>query len=689
MHRVVAAVVLCAMPLSAQQVAGFTPAAAAREVALEAQLRAMPDTAIARRHSHELAGQSHVAGTPRQVATADYVLRQMAGWGLDTMRTTYRVFMPFQDSSVVELVTPAVERLRLEEPPVPGDPTSSLPQWPTMNGYSGTGDVTAGVVYVNYGLPVDYRLLDSLGVSVTGRVVIARYGRSFRGIKAREAEAHGARALLLYSDPSDDGYTVGEVYPDGPMRNAAGVQRGSLLNGEGDPSTPLWPSVEGARRIAEAEMAVPHIPVVPMGYGNAAKILGRLGGASVPNPWQGGLGFRYHLGDGALQLRVAVWGEHGEAGYKTIVNTVGVLRGARRPDELVIIGGHRDAWGPGAEDNVSGTISVLEAARAWGAAAAAGRRPARTLMFATWDAEEWGLIGSTEWVEQMADTLEAKAVAYLNQDMIATGRAFGAGGSVSLQALVRDVARTITQPGDTVTVYQAWTSRSGNEPKLGDLGGGSDFMGFYTHLGIPAVEWGFGGRGGVYHSAYDTWSFVERFADPGYLSQRAVGQFGAVLMARLANADVAPFNYADLGGYLDTLVERTRRETGSNAIGTELDQLADAARSFGARGGEFLVARDRALASGAPAAAFDPANALLRQVERQLVRPGGLEGRPWIRNLVFASDRDNGYANVQFPTIVEALRAGNIPGARAAATELRDRVDAAADFVMRATAALP
>ncbi len=693
MHRAVVAVMLLAAPLSAQQFAGFSPASAAREVALEARLRAGPDTAMARRHSHFLAGETHVAGTARQMATADYVLRQMASWGLDTMRATYRVYIPFQDSSVVELVAPVAERLRLDEPPVAGDPTSQQPQWPAMNGYSGNGDVTAGVIYVNYGLPTDYALLDSLGVSVTGRVVIARYGRSFRGIKAREAEAHGAGALLLYSDPGDDGYAVGEVYPLGPMRNGNGVQRGSLLNGEGDPSTPLWPSTDGARRIPEAEMEVPHIPVVPLGYANAAKILGRMQGASVPNPWQGALGFRYHLGDGAVQVRVGVWAERGQAAYKTIINTFGVLRGSRLPGDLVIVGGHRDAWGPGALDDVSGTVSVLEAARAWGTAAAAGMHPARTLVFATWDAEEWGLIGSTEWVEQMTDTLETSAIAYLNQDVVAGGRSFGAGGTASLHALVRDVTRTISQPGDTVSVYRAWANRGrgneGDEPRLGDLGGGSDFMGFYTHLGIPAVEWGFGGRGGSYHSAYDTWSFVERFADPGYLSHRAAGQVGAVLMARLANADIEPFNYADLGHYLGSLVERTRKEPGANAIATELDQLAEAAAGLAARGGEFITARDRALEHGSDPVAYDEANRLLRGVERRLTRADGLSGRPWMRNLLFASDRDNGYANVQYPTVVEALRDGDFPAARSATIELRDRVEAAADLVARATAALP
>ncbi len=694
MRPLVLPLVLIAAPLAAQQMTGFTPASAAREAGIEAVLRAGPDTASARRHAHVLAGQAHVAGTPRQAETADYVLRQMAAWGLDTSRTSYRVYMPFQDSAVVELVQPVRRRLSLDEPPVAEDPTSQLAQWPAMNGYSGVGDVTAGVVYVNYGLPADYAVLDSMGIAVRGKVAVARYGRSFRGIKAREAEARGAAALILYSDPADDGYSVGDVYPTGPMRNASGVQRGSIFNGSGDPSTPTWASTDGARRIPESEMeGIAHIPVIPIGYGNASEILGRLDGPSVANPWQGGLGFRYHVTGDAVRLRVGVWAERGPAAYKTIINTFGRIRGSDRPGELVLVGGHRDAWGPGALDDVSGTISVLEAAEAWGKALAKGIRPRRTLVFATWDAEEWGLIGSSEWAEAMADTLRRGAVAYINQDVVAGGRSFGGSGTASLQDLMRAVTKTIDQPGDSGSVYAAWARRATSsdrpEPPMGDLGGGSDFAGLYNFLGVPTLEFGFGGRGGSYHSAYDTWSFAERFADPGYLSHRAAGQVAAVLMARLANADVIPVDAADLGTYLGTLVERTRREPGARAIAPALDDLAAAASQLAEQGRDFRVARDRALAAGRPFAEFTATNDQLRVVEQQMLRDGGLKDRPFYRNLLFASDRDNGYANVQLPSIVEALRDNDTEAARLATAELAQKVRAAATVVAKATAALP
>jgi N-acetylated-alpha-linked acidic dipeptidase len=695
MRLLLAALLTTIFPLAAQQITGFTPGSAVRQAALESRLLAIPDTAMAQRHARILAARPHVAGTPAQVATADYVLRQMASWGLDTARVRYRVYLPYHDSTIVDVILPAGrERLALDEPVLADDPTTGEEPWPAMNGYSGAGDVTAPVIYLNYGLPSDYAALDSLGLSAAGKIVLARYGRSFRGIKAREAAANGAVGLMLYSDPMDDGFLVGEVYPDGPMRSPGGVQRGSLFLEQGDPSTPGWPSRDDARRIPASEMAVPSIPVVPIGYGNAKKFLGVLGGPSVPNNWQGGLGFRYHIGGGAeVRARVAVWPERGERAYKTIENTFGVIRGSEQPAEQVIIGAHRDAWTPGALDNVSGTISVLESARTWGELARAGLPPMRTLVFATWDAEEWGLIGSTEWVEENAEMLRESTVAYLNQDGIAGGRMFGAGGTASLGGLLHEVSQLVTQPGDSVSVYRDWERRTVTStrptPPVGDLGGGSDFMGFYNHIGIPAINFGFGGPGGSYHSNYDTWSFVERFADPGYFAHRAAAQVASLLLARFANAEVVPFEYGTLGAYLGTLVERTRGEAGAEAIGASLDEVGAAADLLARVGRRFALARNEALSARHPAAMFTESNRLLRGVERQLTDSAGLNGRPFLRNLVFASDRDDGYANVQFPSVVEALRDGDPEGARAASGVLAERIRLAASLVARATEALP
>lgn len=671
---------------------------------LEHRLQAIPDTISAQTWTRALAAKPHVAGTPAQRETADYVLRQMASWGLDTQRVAFKVYLPYPDSTIVERITPTRLRLTLEEPPIPGDPTTSLKPWPAMNGNSGKGDVTAPLVYVNQGLPADYATLDSLGGSVRGKIAIVRYGGSFRGIKAREAEAHGAIGLIIYSDPKDDGFVVGAVYPDGPMRNPQEVQRGSIFNGSGDPTTPDWASTANARRVREDSLAVPHIPVVPIGYGNAELLMKEMGGVAVPAAWQGGMKFTYHVGDANVQARVAVWPERGQRAYKTIYNTFGRIRGSDFPGEMVIIGGHRDAWGPGADDNVSGTVSVMAAARAWATAAKEGMRPRRTLVFATWDAEEWGLVGSTEWTQLMRDSLRAGAVAYYNQDESAAGRNFGAGGTASLQGMVREATKTVRMPGDTGSIYARWSQggRGGRgarggaaaEPAMGDLGGGSDFAGFYNFLGIASIETGFGGRAGWYHSAYDTYTAMEKFGDPYYLAHAAEGRLAAVIVARLANADVIPYDFATLGTYLGVLANPAAtgariREPNLPRIAVEMSEVTAAAGELRAAGARFNIARDEMLAlGGASTVVLARTNKALRQVEQKLTRPTGLNGRPFMKNLIFASDRDNGYANIALPGISEALRDNDIERAKREVTDLATRVRAAAAQVDAATKAL-
>jgi len=682
---------LCAVTASlpAQALPGYTEAASGAERSLEARLATYGDSLAARENRRQLSASAHVAGTPAQQATAAYVLRLQAGFGLDTSRVDFEAFMPYPESTLVELRAPVVRRLSLEEPPIAGDPATALPPWRAMNAYSGDGDVTAPLVYVNYGLPADYAQLDSLGGSVRGRVVIARYGRSYRGIKVREAESRGAAAVLLYSDPQDDGYVRGDVYPEGPFRNPDGVQRGSVFNGEGDPSTPLWPSVAGARRLPEDSMDISRIPVVPLGYRNAALLLEPLRGPSVPQGWQGGLPFRYHIGGIDVPVRVAVWREHGRAAYKRITDTFATLPGSTWPDELVIVGGHRDAWGPGARDNVGGTAAVIEAARAWGRAAAGGSRPRRTLVFATWDAEEWGLVGSAEWVESIEKTLPGRAVAYINLDDAADGRRFGASGTATLQGVTRQVTRLVRQPGDTVSVYVAWRRAQAvpdsAEPAQGDLGGGSDYASFYNHLGIPSIDFGFGGApAGSYHSAYDTDAFQDRFGDPGALSIVAAGRITALIMARLGNADLIPYDYGALASYLRRLTGALVAEADRRHVAVDLVPLLAASDSLAVSGAVF-ARRLHNLPEAVPAARYGAANRLLLQVEPALTRTTGLAGRPWQRNLIFASDRDDGYADVPFPGITEALRDRSPSVAGQEAAELADRLKTASSLVSQAT----
>jgi N-acetylated-alpha-linked acidic dipeptidase len=482
------------------------------------------------------------------------------------------------------------------------------------------------------------------------------------------------------------------------MRNEWGVQRGTVQNGDGDPSTPGWPSTPDAKRLDPSQMEIPHIPSVPLSYANAEALLTGLQGPSALRGWQGGLPFHYHLGGtDAVQVRAAVWAQSGEKAWKTITNTLGMIKGTTWPDELVITGGHRDAWGPGAADNVAGVVSVLESARAWGAALKAGMRPRRTLVFATWDAEEWGDEGSTEWVEAHEQDLTAHAVAYLNQDAGGTGRFFGASGTASLQPLLRDVVRLVPQPAETASVYSVWRKRSGvadsAEPRMGDLGGGSDFAGFYNHLGIPSLDWGFGGPAGTYHSQYDDETWIERWGDSGFVTHQAIARIDALLLARIADADVVPLDEGNLAAYLGRLVSVAGEHAAKKgwhpdlaALQRAIGGMADAARGF-ASVREAAVAPASKNARQADAA-LASANLLLRQAELALARPTGLVGRPWFRNLMFASDRDNGYADIALPGIAEAIEDDDRPRFEREIADLASRVAQATALLQRATVAL-
>ena len=691
-HTTYATIAFCFVThatLGAQTTPGYTSANASAERTLEASTIARPDPARARALSKALSAETHVAGTPAQARTRDYVIAQMKAMGLETEVRRYDVFIPHPTSVQLWRVSPRTKALPLAEPPVAGDPTSRLGQYLTVNGHSGAGDVTANVIYVNYGLIEDYARLDSLGISGKGRIAIARYGRSFRGIKAREAEKHGASALLIYSDPQQDGYVVGDVYPNGPMRNRNGVQRGSVFNGAGDPATPGYPSVAGAPRLAESQMSIPHIPVVPISYGNASELLDGLTGRQAPDGWQGGLPFRYHLGPGPIKARVKVTDDRATKGTKPIYDTFGIIRGSEFPDEIVMVGGHRDGWGPGTADNVSGTVSVLEAARAVSEAVQAGHRPRRTIIFATWDAEEWGLMGSSEYVEDDSLRLTKGGVAYLNQDVAAQGVRFGGGGSPSLRETLRDVARAVPDPSGKGSVYAEWRTASGvgasTEPAMGDPGGGSDFAGFYNHLGMPIAEWAFGGAGGVYHSQYDDFNWMSRFGDSTYAYHATAARIGAAMLLRLANADILPYDYVEFARTMARYVPAVdsallgRRWSGKTTI------LSDAISRMEREAVAFALARDASLAVGVPSRAQREAvNAALLKVERALIRAEGLRTRPWYRNLIYVADEDNGYANMVFPSVKEAIRSRDEALTMREVTDLAQRFEAATQALVLA-----
>ena len=666
---------------------GYSPTSAAAERKLEQDAIGGPVASRARTHSAALSKEPHVAGTPAQKRTADYVIAQMKAMGLETELRQYDVWLPHATSVKITRLgaTPLV--LDLREPAIPGDPATALPQYPTVNGSSGAGVGEGELVFVNYGLIEDYAVLDSLGVSVKGKVVLARYGGSFRGIKAREAEKRGAVATLIYTDPADDGFMRGDVYPEGPMRPMRGVQRGSVYNGAGDPLTPGYASTPGAPRIPLAQAVLPQHPVVPISAANAQLLLQSVRGTDIPARWQGAMSFRYHVGPGPTKVRVEVTTDAATKGTKAIYNTLGYLRGTDYPDEYVYMGGHRDGWGPGAADNISGTVSILEAAHALTDMAKKGLLPKRTIVFATWDAEEWGLVGSSEFVEEDSLRLQKGAVAYFNQDVAAQGSSFGGGGTPSLRAVLRDIVKSVPEPKGKGTVYDAWRTASGlksdtTEPAMGDPGGGSDFAGFYNHLGIPIAEWGFGGPAGTYHSAYDTFAWMDKFGDPGFLYHATAARIAAAMALRVANAEILPYDYVEFARTMRRYVPAITKgfsakgwdTTGVSALATAIARLERSAQAF-------ATTRDSVLAAGIARPAQLASNTALLTVERAFARPSGLKGRPWYRSLIYVADVDNGYSNMNFPGVNEALRANDRGTAMTELADLTQRFGVAANAV--------
>ena len=673
---------------------GYSASAAAIQRRLEQDAIQAPQAARARTHSAALSKEPHVAGTPAQKRTADYVIAQMKAMGLETELRTYDVYLPHATGVKITRMGRDTALLDLQEPGIPGDAATLLPQYLPVNGYGGAGIGEGELVFVNFGLIEDYATLDSMGISVKGKVVLARYGRSFRGIKSREAEKRGAVAVLIYTDPLDDGFTQGDVYPEGPMRPLRGLQRGSVFNGTGDPLTPGYASKPGAPRLTPDQTSLSKVPVVPISAANAQALLTHVRGTDIPRNWQGGMALRYHVGPGPLRVRVEVTTDAATAGTKQIYNTLGYLRGSQYPNEYVYIGAHRDAWGPGAADNISGTVSVLEAAQALAAMAKRGDRPKRTIVFATWDAEEWGLVGSTEHVEDDSLRLKAGAVAYLNQDVSAQGAQFGGGGSPSMRAILRDITKQVQDPRGRGTVYATWRAATGTradslEPPMGDPGGGSDFAGFYNHFGIPMADWGFGGPSGIYHSAYDTFAWMERFGDPGFQYHATAARIGAAMLLRLANAQVLPYDYVEFARTMTRYlapVERGLTQKGWSAAAVA--PLAAAISRLEKSATDFATTRDAALSAAITPAAQLAANSALLRVERALARPSGLKSRPWYRSLIYASDVDNGYSTMSFPGINEAIRYATQPETVAEINDLAARFGAAADAVDAARAAL-
>ena len=679
---------------------GYDSTGAAQEHEWEMKYRSLPSPANMKADMERLAAHPHHVGSPYDNENAQWILAQFKSWGLDAHIETFDVLFPTPKERKLELLSPSRFEAQLAEPPLSVDPTSNQTseQLPTYNAYSGDGDVTAPLVYVNHGVPADYEVLDRLGISVKGAIVIARYGGSWRGIKPKVAYEHGAVGCIIYSDPRDDGYTAGNVFPDGAWRPPFGVQRGSVADMPlyaGDPLTPGVGATKDAKRLPLSQSPVlMKIPVLPISYSDARPLLAALGREVVPPEWRGGLDVTYHTGPGPAKVHLVM---KSNWDLKPIHDVIATIPGAEFPDQWVIRGNHHDAWVNGAEDPVSGTVSVLEEARSMAELVKQGWRPKRTIVFTAWDGEEPGLLGSTEWAEAHATELSQKAVAYINSD--SNGRGFlHAGGSHSLEMLVNQVARDVEDPETHMSVWKRlelnrMVERKGAasvEPAAGDLpisalGSGSDYTPFLQHLGIASVDLGYGGEdgGGIYHSIYDDIYWYEHFSDRDFVYGRALAQTAGTLVMRLADANVPAFEFnaqaRTFSTYLDqvkTLWKTTRDEIEAKDRLIEAGAYkaaADPRKPFVATPKEAMPpfldfsplenAVDhlkRAAAAYERAYAANPSisSALAGKVyltERMLLDTKGLPRRPWFEHMVYAPGFYTGYGVKTLPAVREAI----------------------------------
>jgi len=664
---------------------GFRDATA--ESAAEARFLAVPDARLAEEHLRILTQAPHMAGTIEDKATADYVAQKFRDAGLDTGIVEYKVWINYPAEISVDLTAPAgvamhgPTREHVEGDPYDGDSRVVMP----FNGMSPSGDVEADVVYANYGTPDDFDKLDKLKVDVRGKIVLVRYGQNFRGVKVFVAQEHGAAGVIIYSDPADDGWKRGDKYPDGPWRPDTGVQRGSvgyMFEFPGDPTTPgvaSVPSLPASQRVSPQQSPqMPKIPATPLSYRDAWPVLQNLGGPDSPREWQGALPFTYHVGPGPAKLKMHLKQDYQ---FRTLWDVIGRVRGSELPEEWVVAGNHRDAWVYGAVDPNSGTAAMLEAVHGVGELLKSGWKPKRTLVFASWDGEEEGLMGSTEWVEQHEPEL-ANAAAYFNMDVGVSGPSFEAKAVPSLKQFLRDITKVVPSPKGG-TVYEAWqkaaqpdapstqspTEAIGDSRRLpaatgkgdvpvGDLGSGSDYTAFLQHSGVPSSDvssTGSTGSYGVYHSVFDNFAWFKKFADPDFAYEQQMARIFGLEAVRMADADVLPYDYEEYGKeiavYLDGARRRSTDKFGDH--GLDFGAVNSAGRHFEAAGAKILARQKN------PPPDAARLNQALRGAERALLTPQGLPHRPWFRHAIYAPGEYTGYAAVVIPGVNEALDKGD------------------------------
>lgn len=699
---------------------GFSADSSRAERQWEEKLRAIPSPDNMRAYMQRLSARPHNVGSPYDKENADWLAAKFKEFGFDTQIESYEVLFPTPKERQLELLDCKADSAtdckvkftaKLEEPTLPEDPTSGQKseQLPTYNAFSKDGDITAPLVYVNYGIPEDYERLERLGVSVKGAIAIARYGHSWRGIKPKVAAEHGAVGCIIYSDPQGDGYYQGETFPEGAYRPKDGVQRGSVADDPifpGDALTPGVAAKKGVKRLdVKDSPVITKIPVLPISYGDAQPLLAALTGAVVPNEWRGSLPLTYHVGPSKLKVHLKM---KSNWDLKPIYDVIARIPGSSIPDQWVIRGNHHDAWVNGAEDPISGLVAELEEARAFGELLKTGWKPKRTIIYCAWDGEEPGLIGSTEWVEDHGDELWKHAVAYINSDTNGRGF-FDAEGSHTLEKFINDVARDVQDPETKFSVWkraqlatisfangaeERQEARNRGDLRIGALGSGSDYGAFIQHTGIASLNLGFDGEdgGGIYHSIYDDFYWFTHFSDTDFVYGRALAQTSATAVMRLADADILPFEFSDFSDTMETYVKELKtllqqkqdevrernREIQEGVFQATLDprrptvapkveevapfinfapldnalaELANAAEAY-------KKAYDQASAGGGLAKASASAqelNRLLIESERKLMNPDGLPGRPWFKHEIYAPGQYTGYEAKTIPGVREAL----------------------------------
>ena len=765
---------------------GFSPGSKPAQAKAEAHALSVPTPDAARAWLRSITEEPHVAGTPADYKTAIDVRDKLRSWGWQAELAEYEALINYPVRTpgkevLCEIVRPAAQVLKVTEDAIASDKDSASPDaFPAFHGYGVSGDVTGQIVYANYGRPEDFNALEKLGVDVRGKIVLVRYGELFRGLKIRNAQKRGAKGILIYSDPIDDGYGRGDVYPTGPYRPGSSLQRGSvqfLSLGPGDPSTPNGPSIKGAKRLpfdprhgftlAEDDVAeIPGtpgspptprvqsvktweketglvredyyatIPSLPISYDAAKPILEAMGGPNVPGGWQGGLPLAYHVGPGPAEVHFRV-----EMDYqiRPIWNVIATIKGEVEPDKWVMIGNHRDAWVYGAVDPGSGTAATLEMCRALGSAVKQGWKPRRTLVYASWDAEEYGLVGSTEWCDQHRDEISEKAVMLLNVDSAVSGPELDVDGVPSLRDLMLDAAGSVHDVRSGRPLRDVWMAKrraawagaapvdldglwegptgaddapkpyaGGSNgalgrkfsPQLNPLGSGSDYTAFLDHLGVPSLDAGFSGRYGVYHSIYDDFFWMEKFGDPEFVIHATAARLYTLVAMRAAGAEVVPLRFTPYGEALREYVDDLRRMVARKARTVESDsarppivfdglpRLVAAIKAFEGQA-TALDSATEALArrDGVPPAHLAKVNDALTRVERTFLLPKGLPGRPWFRHAIYAPGLTTGYASWTLPGVRQAIIDNDSEVLAAQLPALAERIEAATTALKVATEA--